>query len=217
MALFKRKSEAKDARKQWGMYVDASGTLKNKIDEGDASILAKKEEAMLMMKLARNEEFDFHAFTLDDYKAYHQYLFGSLYEFAGTIRTVNMKKAERVLDGHSVKYTDVESIEREAMEIFGELLHYDVFRYQDDKEGQLWFLASHMADLWKVHMFREGNTRTTFSFMIAYANAYMQYQYDPSKLYGKLDMSIRDALVYANCEEEPNINYLLNYLRMMMV
>ena len=219
MALFKKneRKSKQEHKENWGLYVNEDGTLKNKINEQDQDILASKEEAMLMVKLARNDSFDFQAFTLEDYKRYHKYLFGSLYEFAGTIRKVNMRKHERVLDGHSIHYADVETIEQEANEVFDEMIHYDLFKYHNDPEGQLWFLASHMADLWKVHIFREGNTRTTFSFMIAYANAYLELKFDPSRLYGKLDMSIRDALVYANKEHDPNMNYLLNYLRMMIV
>ena len=43
--------------------------------------------------------------------AVHKYIFGDIYEWAGTIRTIPMVKGERVLGGDTVRYSEPDDIE----------------------------------------------------------------------------------------------------------
>lgn len=51
----------------------------------------------------------------------HKYIFRNLYEWAGTQRNLNIYKAEQVLNGLSLTYSDYSRIEFEATQIIDKM------------------------------------------------------------------------------------------------
>jgi cell filamentation protein len=90
---------------------------------------------------------------------FHSYVFGSIYDWAGTLRIISMEKQEAVLGYMSIEYTHSKYIEQESSIILSRIngVKWDSLSLDE----QAIELANNLAELWKVHPFREGNTRTT--------------------------------------------------------
>ena len=67
-----------------------------------------------------------------------------------------------------------------------------------------------MTDLWRIHPFREGNTRTVSVYMNLFAEA-MELRFD-GELLSKHTGYLREALVLAAVEEAPESEHLLKIL-----
>jgi cell filamentation protein len=107
-------------------------------------------------------EFDF--FHLCDI---HKYIFQDLFEWAGVPRIINISKAERVLGGLSVQYSDVFAVSTDAMSVIRTM--NDTNWTSLEKETRAKKYSHCIASLWRVHPFREGNTRTIITFCVDFA------------------------------------------------
>jgi len=92
----------------------------------------------------------------------HKYIFQDLYEWAGQQRKLNIYKEEAVLGGLSIDYSDVFDIPRDAESVLSEMRNknWSVMNIHDSAVQ----FSDSLAKLWRVHPFREGNTRTTVTF-----------------------------------------------------
>ena len=134
-----------------------------------------------------------------EYIAIHRRLFEGIYEHAGKIRDYNITKKERVLNGETVLYEGADSI--------SETLDYDFSREKeyDYKNHGTVEAVSHIAqfisDLWQIHPFGEGNTRTTAVFTIKYL---LTFGFDISnETFAHYSWYFRNALVRANYNNMP--------------
>ena len=106
------------------------------------------------------------SFTPKEYVAIHRKLFTGIYPHAGQLRDYNITKKEWVLDGDSVIYGSATELEA--------TLDYDfsqerAFSYRNlPTNAMIKHLAEFVARLWQIHIFCEGNTRTTAVFFIKY-------------------------------------------------
>lgn len=106
------------------------------------------------------------SFTPNEYLSIHRQLFTDIYAHAGSIRDYNITKKEWILDGDTVTYGSVSEL--------GAILLYDIeqeknFSYANlDMSETIRHLATFVARLWQIHVFGEGNTRTTAVFFIKY-------------------------------------------------
>ena len=106
------------------------------------------------------------SFTPNEYLSIHRQLFTDIYPHAGSIRDYNITKKEWILDGDTVTYGSVSEL--------GATLLYDIeqektFSYANlDMSETIRHLATFVARLWQIHVFGEGNTRTTAVFFIKY-------------------------------------------------
>lgn len=98
----------------------------------------------------------------------HHYIFQDLYEWAGEPRIIAIYKEEDVLGGMSVEYSDPFDITKDIHFILSDM-RQKPWKEMDRKQASVEFCAS-LAKLWKVHPFREGNTRTTITFCCQYAD-----------------------------------------------
>lgn len=124
----------------------------------------------------------------------HFMIFQDLYEWAGTQRKLNIYKEEPVLGGLSVEYSDTLDIARDAQQILAEMTAKN-WKKMNVSEKALEFTNS-MAKLWKVHCFREGNTRTVITFCCQYADE--KIQHIDRELFEKNSQYVRTALVAYN-------------------
>lgn len=96
----------------------------------------------------------------------HRRLFEGIYSHAGEIRNYNVTKEEWVLDGDTVSYGNAINLK--------ETLEYDfsiekAFNYKGlSIEDIIKHISKFIANLWQIHIFGEGNTRTTAVFLIKY-------------------------------------------------
>ena len=107
------------------------------------------------------------AFSLIGLTSIHRRIFEDYFKFAGKLRTVELSKKEWVLGGEaSVSYQPSFDL-RNAIE--HDLAKEKEYDYSDKPISEvIHHLARFTADLWQIHPFREGNTRTTAVFFIKY-------------------------------------------------
>lgn len=147
-----------------------TGILKNLLGISDAAKLREAEaqlSGLAMRELAINPvegKFDFaHLCRI------HEAIFKDVLEWAGSPRIINIQKPERALGGLSVEYAECDEIQREADMILAKMnaVGWDGLTLGE----KVTEFSKYMADLWKVHPFREGNTRTTVTFCCDFAES----------------------------------------------
>ena len=94
----------------------------------------------------------------------HKYLFGDIYEWAGTFRKENLYKSEGVLSGGSAEYADYHEIEKRLKKLLQE--YADIDWMKAAKKGDK--VSDFLLALWSIHPFREGNIRTCITFLWHY-------------------------------------------------
>lgn len=134
------------------------------------------------------------SFSVHEYIGIHARLFQGIYKMAGQIRDYNISKKEWVLNGNSVLYGN--SFELKAA------LEYDIeqeknFSYQGLSQDEIIkHFARFVSNLWQIHAFCEGNTRTTAVFFVKYLR-YLGYD-ATNDIFAKNAWYFRNALVRAN-------------------
>ncbi len=134
------------------------------------------------------------SFTPNELIRIHRHLFTGIYKFAGQIRGYNITKNEWVLDGETVQYASAYSIM--------DTLEHDItqernFSYEGLTVDQsINHICRFIANLWQVHPFGEGNTRTTAVFLMKYLSNFGFHV--NNEAFAKNSWYFRNALVRAN-------------------
>lgn len=107
-------------------------------------------------------------FTLSpaQYLSIHARLFDGIFRHAGKIRDYNISKKEWVLGGDTVTYGNSAELRATLDYDFREERAFDYSGLPMDKV--IAHLARFVSRLWQIHVFGEGNTRTTAVFFIKY-------------------------------------------------
>ena len=106
------------------------------------------------------------SFSPNEYISIHRKLFWGIYKHAGKIRDYNITKKEWVLNGATVIYGSASELRA--------TLEYDFSQEKDfsykglSMDEIIHHLAVFVSRLWQIHIFGEGNTRTTAVFFIKY-------------------------------------------------
>ena len=124
----------------------------------------------------------------------NEYLFKGIYNYPGHIRKYNISKDEDILGGKSADYADFHTICFVLNYNFGKE-KYKNYKLFTDKEV-VKSVTRFMADIWRVHPFGEGNTRTSSVFIETYLR-YLGYDTD-NTLFKENAKYVRNALVRAN-------------------
>lgn len=154
-------------------------------------------------------------FSIDYLKYVHSYLFKDIYNFAGIVRKCNLTKIEPVIDFKSVKYADYNEIDELLTLAFNNEKNRnqkDIFSYKNIQE-----FADFMSNIWQIHPFCEGNTRTTAIFVIKYLKS-LGFNINLN-LFLENSSYFRDSLVLSTCENSSdsinNKEYLYEFYRML--
>lgn len=159
-------------------------------------------------------------FSPTEYIGIHRRLFAEIDpKIAGKIRDYNITKKERVLDGDTVYYADFRDLK--------ETLKYDFeqeknFNYRGLNDKQIIeHLAKFIANLWQIHIFGEGNTRTTAVFLIKYLRS-LGYKNITNDLFAEHSWYFRNSLVRANYENltlkvNKTLQYLIKFLSNLLL
>ena len=155
----------------------------------------RTEEAdKVAVRIARLLSEPAFSFNAQQYLSIHKYLFNDIFPHAGKIRTFNITKKEWVLNGDTISYGS-------ALEL-KETLEYDLaqerkFSYKGISiDEAIDHLAFFIARLWQIHVFEEGNTRTTAVFFIKYLKT-LGFQVSNDN-FAENSWYFRNALVRAN-------------------
>lgn len=106
------------------------------------------------------------SFTPNEYLSIHRKLFTGIYSHAGHIRDYNITKKEWVLDGATVLYGSATELRATLDYDFSEEKKFSYRNLSMDEI--IHHLAVFVSRLWQIHVFGEGNTRTTAVFLIKY-------------------------------------------------
>lgn len=134
------------------------------------------------------------SFSPNEYISIHRKLFQGIYKHAGKIRDYNITKKEWVLDGATVMYGSASELRA--------ILEYDFSQEKDFSykglsiDEIIHHLAVFVSRLWQIHIFGEGNTRTTAVFFIKYLRT-LGFS-ATNDIFAKNAWYFRNALVRAN-------------------
>ncbi len=134
------------------------------------------------------------SFSPNEYISIHRKLFHGIYSHAGRIRDYNITKKEWVLNGATVIYGSASELKA--------TLEYDFmqeknFSYKGlSMDEIICHLADFVSRLWQIHIFAEGNTRTTAVFFIKYLRT-LGFS-ATNEIFAKNAWYFRNALVRAN-------------------
>lgn len=187
---------------------------KNKPDDESRT----KEADDVSARIATLLSDDSFSFTVGQLLSIHRFLFDGLLKHPGQLRKYNFTKSEWVLNGDTVIYGDYRELEA--------TLQYDFkvekeFKYKGLSINKIIdHLALFIANLWQIHAFEEGNTRTIAVFIIKYLRT---LGFDVTNdIFAKNAWYFRNALVRANYNDFRNgefedRSYLILFLRNLLL
>lgn len=147
--------------------------------------------SMRIVELLNQDNFEL---SVNYLKYVHKYLFQDVYEFAGEFRKIDFSKHEKILNNDSVAYGDSKTLT--------ESLEYDISLEEEKNYNDMSIveviknITDFSSNIWQVHPFREGNTRTTAVFIEKYLIS-LGYKVDNS-LFKDKSVYFRNALVRSN-------------------
>lgn len=189
-------------------YYESKPTTEDRSEEADK----------ISIRIARLIGEDSFTFTVGQLLTIHKRLFDGVVEHPGQLRTYNFSKKEWVLDGASVIYGDFRDLEMTLQYDFKTEKQFDYSRLSIDEA--IVHLAVFIANLWQIHAFEEGNTRTTAVFAIKYLRS---LGFDVTNdTFAKNAWYFRNALVRANYTNiqkgvYEDRSYLVKFLRNLLL
>ena len=153
-----------------------------------------READEVSARIARVIEEDSFTFSIGQLLSIHQTLFWGILGHPGKLRKYNFTKNEWVLDGASVTYGDYRELEMTLQYDFSQERNFSYKGLTIDQVID--HLSMFIANLWQIHVFEEGNTRTTAVFIIKYLRS---LGFDVTNdTFAKNAWYFRNALVRAN-------------------
>lgn len=191
-------------------YILKNGTLKNLLGIDDYEELKRAEKDIGFIKLINAKPVFQKETNIQLIKDIHKHIFSDIYDWAGEFRTVPVYKEEVVISRLSLEYSKPEDIEKN--------LNIELNKLNDVKWNELNIdeitkrFTNNIAKIWRVHPFRDGNTRTTLTF----ANFFAKQHGFPMDMGSMLDLlarkydengkiiqySLRDMFVLASLDEK---------------
>lgn len=189
-----------------------SKTVRTPDDEG---VEEADKVSINIVRILNEQSF---AYSVAGFVSIHRRLFEGVFKFAGRIRDYDITKKEWVLRGDTVLYVNAEDLHR--------AIEYDLEQEKEFSYRGLSFddvvahIAKFVSNLWQIHPFGEGNTRTTAVFTIKYLRS-IGFDVD-NDLFAEHSWYFRNALVRANYRNivkgiEPDISFLVLFFRNLMM
>lgn len=187
--------EGKITLKEAQDFINAYYEKKPEPSGGDRTEEADKVSVRIAQILSENA----FSFSPNTYISIHRELFRGIYRHAGKIREYNITKKEWVLDGESVIYGSASEL-RATLEY--DLSREKSFSYKGlSMDEIIRHLALFVSGLWQIHIFEEGNTRTTAVFFIKYLRT-LGFSAE-NDIFAENAWYFRNALVRANYTDLP--------------
>ena len=149
------------------------------------------------------------SFSPTELMSIHKRLFDGIFAKAGEYRNYNFTKDEWILNGDTVTYASFETITEALKYDFDQEMN---FSYKDfNLDESLKHLCRFISNIWQVHPFCEGNTRTTAVFLIKYLRTFGFNVNDET--FAENSWYFRNALVRANYKNyEKNVFEDISFL-----
>ena len=187
---------------------DDVDVLKNKLNIKNDALLEQYEADTVTARMLILRKEGFKIESVFDIQKIHKFLFGHIFEWAGEFRRIDMYKREKILNGFSVNYSMCQFIEDDLTELDKKFKIIDW-----DCMGDLLkisFIADIVQELWQIHAFREGNTRTTalfLYFLVKQVGLHINVDF-----LGKNAIFFRNSLVLASIGFRSKKEYLLGII-----
>ena len=201
-------------------FEEAGALLQNYYEENpsrDAEDRTEEADKVSLRIAALLSEKAF-SFTPNEYLSIHRKLFTGIYSHAGCIRDYNITKREWVLNGGTVIYGSATELRATLDYDFSE---EKKFSYQNLSMNEIIrHLAVFVSRLWQIHVFGEGNTRTTAVFFIKYLRT-LGFN-ATNDIFAENAWYFRNSLVRANYNDLKNgihetTEYLERFLRNLLL
>lgn len=125
------------------------------------------ENAMVSLAIIKLYKENYEVRCLNDIFDIHKNLFENIYDWAGKARKINIYKDEPILNGLSVEYSDYKKIKSDLNKLDRE---FTKLNYKNmSKKELIKNVTYYFTMLWKIHPFREGNTRSVITLMSLFA------------------------------------------------
>ena len=189
------------------LYPDVD-VLKNKRGIKDQRALDALESDIIPLRIMALRKQGLVITSVFDIQKIHKFLFESIFDWAGEFRTITMYKKEAILNGYSVDYTPRDYIKKEMVDLEKKYLAIDWTKLS--KKEKIANVASVVQELWQIHCFREGNTRTValfLYFLLKTIGLHINIEF-----LGKNAKSFRDSLVLASLYSSSKPEYLLGII-----
>lgn len=170
-----------------------------------------KEADIVSVRIAELLSERTFQFSPAQLRSIHRRLFEGVFKHAGQFRTYNITKKEWVLNGKSVFYASYDSICDSLDYDFGNEKEFSYSGITINESVR--HIAKFTSDIWQIHPFCEGNTRTTAVFILKYLQT---FGFTVSNdVFADNSWYFRNALVRANYNDLQNgIHDTLEYLEM---
>ena len=153
------------------------------------------------------------SFSPLEYLSIHKKLFKGIYNHAGKMRTYNITKKEWVLDGATVVYGSASQLKATLEYDFSQEKEFSYKNLMMDEI--IHHLALFISRLWQIHVFEEGNTRTTAVFFIKYLRT-LGFNVT-NDIFAENAWYFRNALVRANYNDLKNgVHETTEYLELFL-
>ena len=175
-----------EAKKRINSYYEQSNERNNEDNTEEADKVSVRIAEILSEKAFN--------FSPTEMLNIHKRLFTGIYKEAGKYREYNFTKKEWILNDDTVTYSSYETIK--------ETIEYDFnqeknFSYKDlSLNDSISHLSRFISNIWQVHPFCEGNTRTAAVFLIKYLRTFGFNVNDV--IFADNSWYFRNALVRAN-------------------
>ncbi|TEX99678.1 Fic family protein [Campylobacter sp. US33a] len=187
----------------------------------EEEIVRTKECDLVSQRIAKiidDEGFSFSPITL---KNIHRKIFTDVFpqvmeKYVGNFRKVNIFKEEAILNGKSVNYANYDDILELLEYDFEKEKKNDYSKISDDEFIKK--ISSFVSNIWQIHPFREGNTRTIAVFTIKYLNS-IGFEIN-NDIFKENSKYFRNALVLSNYSDKYrniDISYLESFFKKLLI
>ena len=144
------------------LYPDVD-VLINKKNLKNQKALDELESDIVPLRMIKLRKEGLTITSVFDIQKIHKFLFSSIFDWAGEFRRITMYKKEPILNGCSVDYTPHDYIKKEMNDLEDKFLSIKWCTLNEKEKIEK--VASIVQELWQIHCFREGNTRTAALFL----------------------------------------------------
>lgn len=192
---------------------DVSGLINSYYEEKNDDTNNNEEADKVSINIAKILSEKAFVFSPIQYLDIHKKLFKNIFPHAGKIRTYNISKKEWVLNGDTVIYGGASMLNETLEYDFSVEKNYDYSNISRD--DFIKHIARFISNLWQIHVFAEGNTRTTAVFLIKYLKT---FGYDvENDIFANNAWYFRNSLVRANYSNiEKGITETTLYLELFL-
>lgn len=185
------------------LYPDCD-VLKNKLNIKVQKQLDFTGSNIVPLRIMALRKQNFAICSVFDIQKIHKFLFESLFDWAGEFRKITMYKREPILNGYSIDYTPHDYIKKEMLELEEKFQSIN-WENLSNKE-KIAKTSNIIQELWQIHCFREGNTRTValfLYFLLKKIGLHINVEF-----LGKNAAYFRNSLVLASMDSASKPEYL---------